>query len=235
MVHLDEFIKTVHDAAIAANRAVANENLKMITSHFERSESVSETSVEVTDVLASARSVLKDDTSGNAEKQNALEDIVDALASLERQSDKGVVGIPQGVLKPRTITLQYPRACDDGLEMVNIEVPTIILAPVRVSEICEIKFSTEMEIHADNDRVAVSFPPKSGGDTSMSEVREAVSMVRKTDEKADTSATDSKVGASQRTRKSGTTTLELTLKPKQGASGLDSLISGYEKMLRAQL
>jgi dsDNA-binding SOS-regulon protein len=114
--------------------------------------------------------------------------------------------------KAKTITLQFPQANESGkIKMLDVEVPLITLVPIATSQIEEMKFETDLNLHlvGEKNELQVSF----GSEPSTS----------KNKTNSDSRSTPL-VGH-----------IEITIKPGETSEGLKRLIEGYEKLLRAQI
>lgn len=160
MINFNQFIKVIHDAALSANQALMDENLKMLEKYFEPLEPT------------------------------------------------GYIDLrPSGSLRPRTVVVQFPTPTQDGMVTREVEVPLISLIPVSMSEIAELKLKTNIEVFVDGEDLQVGFPSRS----AMA--------------KPETAAADG----------GNVSTLEITIRPRDGSQGLTTLIEGYERALRAQM
>lgn len=112
------------------------------------------------------------------------------------------------VLTPQTVTMSYPQATDNGIEMKEIQVPLLTLAPMVTSQIEELRFTTDLEIMLDNNQLQVGFG--------------------RTNSKRKLFDNSEKVEAS-------TAKIEIVIKPQEMPEGFKQLVEGYEKVLRAQL
>jgi len=88
---------------------------------------------------------------------------------------------------------------------VGIDVPLITLIPVSASKIDTVKLSSEFRISIVDDELQLDFPRNNGS------------------------------GSFFKPAKGSIGTLEITLKPGEVSEGLDSLIEGYEKILKMQI
>ena len=107
--------------------------------------------------------------------------------------------------KPRTVKVQYPDNSNNGT--VEIDVPLITLIPVSASKIDTVKLSSEFKISIVDNDVQLDFP-RNGSNNSLFK---------------------------KETKGGSIGTLEITLKPGDVSEGLDSLIEGYEKILKMQI
>ncbi len=215
MLKLHSFIGAIHAAILSANDALVDKNLEVLNTFFEDTtgefeENLDDALKAINDVLdpgeRTSRQVLRkalkalQDVKGNLSKQNA-----DASGA-----DSSRAFFPQ-TLRPKMIAMQYPHKTASGITMSEVQVPLITLAPLSMTQISEVKFSTQLEIQVEDDELAVSFPSRQSGTSN------------ETDQKSNASSGGS------------VATLEITLTPHHGTDGLKKIVEGYEKVLRAQL
>lgn len=109
-------------------------------------------------------------------------------------------------LKPKTVTIQYPNVTAKGVEVHDVQVPLIAIAPVSMSKISEVKVTTTLELYLDDGVLKVSFPSKKKADNQEAQISP-----------------------------NSISTIEITLSPATTPDGLLKIIEGYEKALRAQI
>jgi hypothetical protein len=66
----------------------------------------------------------------------------------------------KGTLKPKTVTLQYPKITSKGSEIHDVIVPLISLVPISLTEIANVTFKTDLEVQMIGDDLSISFPSK---------------------------------------------------------------------------
>ncbi len=110
--------------------------------------------------------------------------------------------------RPKMVAMEFPSRTPDGVETVIANIPLISLSPISSPRIEQVKFSAELEVTSDdNDELLVAFPNhKSSG------------MFSKSADKSE-----------------GNTRIEITLKGGEPPEGLQKVIEGYERALRAQI
>lgn len=111
--------------------------------------------------------------------------------------------------KPKTVDMEFPSRTVDGCESVVVKVPLIALSPISTPRISEVKFTTELEISTnEDDELMVSFPTvkKSGFFSGSEDIKS-----------------------------SSNTRIEITLTGQEPPEGLQKVIEGYERALRAQI
>lgn len=113
-------------------------------------------------------------------------------------------------LVPKTVTMQYPQHTAKGVETVNVEVPLITLIPIEMAQIEQVKLDMDLELQLVDKKVHVGFSKKR-------RIVKRGLFGKKT----------------QPTSTSGN--IEIILKPQEGPEGLQDVIEGYEKELRAQI
>lgn len=112
-----------------------------------------------------------------------------------------------GKYTAKTISIEHPKTDEKGkVELVNIEVPLITVVPISSARIEQMKFTTVLDVAIENDELMVSFSPHAR-------------------------AGEAGAGGAQQ----ATATLELIIAPQGNTEGLNKLIEGYEKALRAQI
>lgn len=111
--------------------------------------------------------------------------------------------------KPKMIDMEFPSRSADGVETVIAKVPLITLSPISSPKITQVKFSTELEITTDTaGDLLVAFP------------------------------STKKSGLFSRSNEAGSTantSIEITLTGNEPPEGLQTVIDGYERALRAQI
>ncbi len=110
---------------------------------------------------------------------------------------------------PKSVCLIYPHQTSTGIEEVAIHVPLITLVPLSMSQIEKVKLTADFEIHMNDDKLELYFP--SGGSTPKRSI------------------------FSRKARKTTTGKLEITLSPHPVAEGIQIVVEGYERALRAQI
>ena len=98
---------------------------------------------------------------------NAIQDAVvkanDALMDknvglLDTYFEKDTNSEGEDVLTPKVYNLKYPKPTNNGIVMIDVEVPLLTLAPMVTSQIEELKFNTNLEVTLVNDELHVGFP-----------------------------------------------------------------------------
>ena len=116
-------------------------------------------------------------------------------------------------LKPKTVTIQYPRVTSSGVEVHDVIVPLIALVPISMTKITKVKLKTNLEIYLNDNELSVGFLSKQTTDCSKHD-----------DDSNEKSKVDTPTGS-----------LEISISPAMAPDGLKKLIEGYEKALRAQI
>tara|TARA_R110000737_G_scaffold4387_3_gene14332 strand:- start:583 stop:1206 length:624 start_codon:yes stop_codon:yes gene_type:complete len=206
MIKFDQLVHAIHAAALAANQAVADENLKVINKYFESTTETKASDEFIDSAMQLTSELIEQQSQDTSELGNLMQQFADCKSAEKRPSDSFDFQ-KSGSLRPRTVTLQCPEATPHGTRMRNMKVPLIALSPITLSEISEIKFKTELEIVSDSDGLNVNFAKK----------------------------TKAKDKASMGDDKNTITSLEITIRPKDTSDGLKDLIQGYEKVIKAQM
>lgn len=109
-------------------------------------------------------------------------------------------------LEPLTVNLEYPHLDSDGkVELTDISVPLITLAPLNMSQIEKVTFSSEFEMLVNEGELEIDFSN-----------RKRSNMFSKKDK--------SKVGK-----------IEIVVTPQDTAEGIKILVEAYENVLKRQL
>jgi hypothetical protein len=110
------------------------------------------------------------------------------------------------ILKPKTVSLEYPHVDADGnLQLTEILVPLITLAPLNLSQIDKVTLTSEFEMKINGNELEIEFSDrKSGG------------FLRKN--------RDTKLGK-----------IEIVIKPQDSSEGIKILVEAYENALKRQL
>ncbi len=188
MIDLSSLVKTIQDASLSAVELVSAEHLKILDRYFEtieESENLNE---------------------GSAQRKSHPESLSHLLSdSADHLNDE----VTQ-TLRPKTVTIQYPKETAKGFEIQNVDVPLLTLMPISMPQISELKFTSDLELSLDdNDVLKVSFP------TKKKERR-----FHKNTESSD---------------KTASAKLEIIFNDANMSDGLQKIIEGYEKALRAQI
>jgi hypothetical protein len=110
--------------------------------------------------------------------------------------------------KPKMIDMEFPSRTPNGVETMNVKVPLITLTPISSPRISEVKFTTELEITTDEQGdLLVAFPSSGKGKSFLG-------------------------GDSGN---SANTSIEIVLKGHEPPEGLQKIVEGYERALRAQI
>lgn len=110
-------------------------------------------------------------------------------------------------LRPIMVAMAFPSQTANGIETVIANVPLITLCPMNISRIKEVKFTTDLEVSTDeNNELLIGFP-----------------------------ATKNNEKQSDNIRSNTNTHIEVTLTGSETPDGLQKIIEGYEKALRAQI
>lgn len=111
-------------------------------------------------------------------------------------------------LTPITVKMKYPKQTPEGPVEHFVSVPLITLTPVESLQIDDVKVEIDLEVMEDNGEVMVGFPqPKKGG------------LLRSANDRS--ASTNAKI--------------TITIKADDKSSGVQALVEGYNKSLRAQI
>lgn len=208
MINLQDFINSLHQAIISANDTLANSNLALLEKYFELIPQNTDSNTSVDELQKNLHDTIAK-ASEAADSKEALKNVTEAFKKYQDKVKQPDTPLPLEY-RSRNVILQYPDRAEHGFQMRNISVPLIALVPISMSEISEVKFKTNLEILHDGDNIKVGFP--SAGNTMVGEVPNLL---------------DTKVATNA--------SLEITLTPNRGTTGLQKLIEGYEQVLRSQL
>lgn len=113
-------------------------------------------------------------------------------------------------MSPRMVQLQYPKITADGPVEHFVSVPLITLSPVPILQVSDVSVEIDLEIVESDGEIMVGFPRSnsSGG--------------------SDSTSTNS--GGSNANSK-----ITINIKANEKPQGVQALIEGYNKALRAQL
>jgi len=111
------------------------------------------------------------------------------------------------IYRPKMVAMAFPSQGDDGVDSTIVNVPLITLCPISSPRIKDVKFTADMEVTADDsDELFVAFrPPQVTG------------------------------GENSIVKDSTNTRIEISLVGHEPPEGLQKIIEGYEKALRAQI
>lgn len=115
-------------------------------------------------------------------------------------------------MSPRMVQLQYPKMTHDGPVEHMVSVPLITLSPIPILQVSDVQVELELEMVENDGDLMVGFPQKSG------------------DTHGEAGATVTNGGGSNANSK-----ITLNIKANEKPSGVQALIEGYSKALRAQL
>lgn len=111
-------------------------------------------------------------------------------------------------LTPKSVRLKYPKATPDGPVEHFVTVPLITLSPIPSLQLDDVKVEMDLEVMENNGEVMVGFPqPKKSG------------LLRSS--KDNSSVPNAKI--------------TITIKADEKSSGVQAIVEGYNKTLRAQI
>ena len=109
--------------------------------------------------------------------------------------------------RPKTVIMEYPVRREDKIETSTVEVPLVILSPIATPKVSQAKFVADLNISTDdNGDLQVDFANHKRG----------------------------AFGLGDEINK-GNTHIEITLEAGETPEGLQRIIDGYERALRAQI
>ncbi len=110
-----------------------------------------------------------------------------------------------GSYRPKTVMMEFPVRKEDDVEIIEVEVPLIVLSPISTPKVTEAKFTAEMNVTSDKD-----------GNIQVDFAKSQKSWIKSGDPV-------------------GNTRVELTIEASESPEGLQKVIDGYERALRAQI
>lgn len=115
----------------------------------------------------------------------------------------------QSVLRPRYVTMEYPSETSNGIKTLFVDVPLISMVPVVHSRIKEVTFRSSLEVsNSEDGSLNISFP------TSQTKKSSLFSKDNPTGHVAE---------------------VEIKITGDETPDGLQRLIEGYNRVLRAQI
>ncbi len=113
----------------------------------------------------------------------------------------------ESTYRPKMVAMAFPSQNSDGVDSTIVNVPLITLCPISSPRIKDVKFSADLEVTADNnDELFVAFrSPQLSG------------------------------GDNTVTKDTTNTHIEISLVGHEPPEGLQKIVEGYEKALRAQI
>lgn len=160
--------------------------------------------------------VQDDDEQERKEKSNALSEAIkngdnaraDALLKeINALPESSDEGDDNTIYRPKMVAMAFPTQGADGVDSTIVNVPLITLCPISSPRIQNVNFSADLEVTADdNDELHVAFR-----------------------------APQVKGGTNTVTKDTTNTHIEISLVGHEPPEGLQKIIEGYEKALRAQI
>lgn len=163
-------------------------------------------------VQAIQGSVDKAAESVSRENINGLLEYFHPLSSEDSNSDSGssITVADLEKMSPRMVQLQYPKMTSDGPVEHFVSVPLITLSPVPILQVSDVSVEIDLEIVESDGEIMVGFPQSKGA--------------------ASSDATTTSSGGSNANSK-----ITINIKANEKPMGVQALIEGYNKALRAQL
>ena len=142
-------------------------------------------------------------------KNGDVEKANDLMKKLNASPSKGIEMAPEEatIHRPKMVAMAFPSQGEGGVSSTIVNVPLITLCPISSPRIKEVKFTADLEVTADDsDELYIAFrPPQKNG------------------------------GESTVVRGTTNTRIEISLEGHEPPEGLQKIIEGYEKALRAQI
>ncbi len=197
MIKFEALMHTIQKSIHSAAQAVESEGFKHIDKFFDEvPSSKQKEATERQDKLNEAHEALRNK---DPEKADTL---IKELQS--GPSASPLAPEESSIYRPKMVAMAFPSQGKDGVESTIVNVPLITLCPISSPRINEVKFSTDLEVTADDrDELYIAFRPQNKGGEG----------------RGDTSNTH----------------IEISLRGSEPPEGLQKVIEGYEKALRAQI
>lgn len=113
------------------------------------------------------------------------------------------------VLRPRYVTMEYPSETSKGIKTLFVDVPLISMVPVVSSRIKEVTFRSALEVsNGDDDTLSISFPTSSTKKSGLFSKEHPTGHIAE---------------------------VEIKITGDETPDGLQRLIEGYNRVLRAQI
>ncbi len=199
MIRFEALMHAIQKSIYRASQAVESEGIKHVNKFFDKIPSSKQQDIdEHRDKLNEARDALNSKDIGKADT---------LIKELQSFSSRGALSPEETTIyRPKMIAMAFPTQNKDGVGSVIVNVPLITLCPVSSPRIKEVKFSTELEMTADDsDELYIAF------------------------------LASEKNGADEVRKSTANTNIEVTLQGSEPPKGLQQVIEGYEKALRAQI
>lgn len=252
MINLEDFVRSIQSAADAAAQTVMDKNIELLDRFFDEAEptdknaSVSDTKVVSSSVI---KPTVKPALSGEAKIaseviQKAAEAVYLAAEALKKDSqevkkeekktkeekkakeekedkedkkdgedkngeDKETKKDKHRYLKPKMVSVQYPKMTKNGPQIHTVHVPLISLVPISQIYLSELKFKVDLELGIVENNLQISFPAKKGNTESCAD------------------------GDSD--NNTSVATLEICINTTTRPVGMNHLIEGFDRALRAQI
>lgn len=111
--------------------------------------------------------------------------------------------------RPKMVDMEFPSRTPDGIETVSVKVPLLTLSPLNTPKVEQVKFTADLEVSTnEQDELLVAFPQ---------------------------TKKPSLFSSSSANEKSGNAHLEIIISAGEAPEGLQKIIEGYERALRAQI
>lgn len=166
-------------------------------------------------VYIAAEALKKDSQTVKKENQETKENKENKKDGKDKNGeDKGSKKDKHRYLKPKMVSVQYPKMTKNGPQIHTVYVPLISLVPISQIHLSELKFKVELELSIVENKLQVSFPAKTGNTESQ------------TDSDSDHNTSDHNTSVA---------TLEICINTITRPAGMTHLIEGFDRALRAQI
>lgn len=161
---------------------------------------------EVDDLAKSVLSAISELDTDDSEQAEKIKDVLNGLSSGLKKAGHNKAGS----LAPKLVNIEYPSVTKSGIETHTVSVPLLSLIPMNTIQLSELKFTTELDINLIENKLQIAFPdtPKTG----------RLGKTKSKDQSHPHHAT-----------------LEVVIDCKEPPQGLQKLVEGYDRALRAQI
>lgn len=205
MLSLKELVEAVNLAALGAADAVRIKNLEIIEDFFEPDDEPDPSKAAAIAALDAAAESMEPGQERDSVRQ-ARERLVSGSLDGTSDTDMG----SGTAMRPRMVAISYPKETSEGPGSHLVYVPLVTLTPMTTASLSNITFRTDLELSQTEDGdLEIAFPCTG---SYSGEKREPGGGAR---------------GAAA--------SLEISLDAAAPSQGLQKLIEGYERALRAQI
>lgn len=205
MIRFQELMHAIQKSIHSAAEAVESAGEKHLAKFFDKI--INEDSQEKKEKSRALRDAIN---KGDSQRINEL---IEEIKSLPVDDDESTEG--NAIYRPKMVAMAFPSQGADGVESTIVNVPKITLSPISSPRIKDVKFTADLEVTTEEtldkngkkrEELKVAFrPEKISG------------------------------GENTVTKDPTNTHIEISLIGHEPPEGLQKIIEGYEKALRAQI